>query len=63
MLNDTERNEAYFRALRRALHGTSGLHVLDIGAGTGLLSSKPVYVFLVDVRTYIMYAHLGWAML
>lgn len=40
MLNDTQRNEAYFRALKRALKGTSGLHVLDVGAGTGLLASK-----------------------
>lgn len=36
MLNDTERNRAYDRAIRKTIRGPC--HVLDIGAGTGLLS-------------------------
>lgn len=36
MLNDTERNRAYDRAIRKSIRGPC--HVLDIGAGTGLLS-------------------------
>lgn len=35
MLNDTQRNEAFYAALRNQVRG--GDHVLDIGAGTGLL--------------------------
>lgn len=36
MLNDTTRNCAYHRAIQKAVKGAH--HVLDIGAGTGLLS-------------------------
>ncbi|KAJ7521637.1 hypothetical protein O6H91_19G062300 [Diphasiastrum complanatum] len=36
MLNDQPRNEAFDRAIRKAVLGAH--HVLDIGAGTGLLS-------------------------
>jgi hypothetical protein len=53
MLNDTERNEAYFRALKRALDGTTGMHVLDIGAGTGLLSSEPCVLIYIYIYIYI----------
>ncbi|KAK7873770.1 hypothetical protein R5R35_005767 [Gryllus longicercus] len=42
MLHDTERNEKYYKAIRRAVERKHGLgqkaHVLDIGTGTGLLS-------------------------
>jgi hypothetical protein len=38
MLNDQARNEAYDRAIRRALLLRPGAVVLDIGGGTGLLS-------------------------
>ena len=36
MMNDAARNAAYDRAIRRAMR--PGMHVLDIGAGSGLLS-------------------------
>lgn len=36
MMNDAARNDAYDRAIRRAV--TPGMHVLDIGTGAGLLS-------------------------
>ncbi|KAG5179122.1 S-adenosyl-L-methionine-dependent methyltransferase [Tribonema minus] len=38
MLNDTARNSAYARAIRRVMAARPGCTVLDIGAGTGLLS-------------------------
>ncbi|CAM8980326.1 unnamed protein product [Rhodiola kirilowii] len=36
MLNDTRRNRAYYEAIKKTI--TKPCHVLDIGAGTGLLS-------------------------
>lgn len=55
MLNDLERNEAYDRALRRALQLLPGAVVLDIGGGTGLLSmfaarAGAAHVYCCEVR-------------
>ena len=36
MMNDAQRNDAYFQALKAAI--TAGSHVLEIGTGSGLLS-------------------------
>jgi len=38
MLADTNRNDAYNKAITRAVKKTNGAHVLDIGTGSGLLA-------------------------
>lgn len=37
MLNDVQRNSAYFKAIHLAIQSTPNCTVLDVGSGTGLL--------------------------
>ena len=43
MLNDVQRNSAYFRAIHSAVRFIPNCTVLDIGSGTGILRYEPLH--------------------
>lgn len=46
MLNDVQRNSAYFRAIHRVVKSIPNCSVLDIGSGTGILRYPLVCVYV-----------------
>ena len=53
MLNDVQRNSAYFRAIHRVVKSIPNCSVLDIGSGTGILRYSRVCVCPISVSTTI----------
>ena len=43
MLNDVQRNSAYFRAIHSTVRSIPNCTVLDIGSGTGILRYEPLH--------------------